>query len=187
VNPVDSGCSRPDTIAKTEILSIAPVIEIPPTSNDEADPIIRSIPSNDEPDPTVLYIPPHNDDDRRRLRLRNRRRAGIDLLGIDEDEMQEGRKHSKNKEPSDVYPTENALVSYQCQYGVTNTGSSDVTVTVDGTPSIDLGTIGASNSNTFLLDYDVATGACPSVTVTAASNKDCGEISVSWSPPTPIK
>ena len=87
-----------------------------------------------------------------------------------------------------MYPTEVTVVSYRCQYAVTNIGSSNVIATVDGddTPSIDPRTIEASGSSTFLLDYDVATGTCPNVTVTAAS-KDCGTTPISWPPTNPTK
>ena len=49
-----------------------------------------------------------------------------------------------------MYPTEVTVVSYRCQYAVTNIGSSDATATVDVTPSIDPRTIEASGSSTFL-------------------------------------
>ena len=130
------------------------------------------------------------------LRLRHRRRAGI----IDEMKKGGNRSEKKKKGSNSMDPIDDIAVNYQCQYNVTNTGSCNVTALVVSTASIDGGTIEANGSMTyfldylepngsatFRLDYDVTTGACPSVTVTAASNKDCGETSVSWSPPTPIK
>ena len=91
--------------------------------------------------------------------------------------MRESTKDTRVLKGDDSDPIEDITVSYQCQYNVTNTGSADVTATVDST-SIDLGTLASSASDTFFLDYNGTAGVCPNVTVSAAG-EEC-TASASW-------
>ena len=93
--------------------------------------------------------------------------------------MRESTKDTRVLKGDDSDPIEDITVSYQCQYNVTNTGSADVTATVDS-PSIELGTLEPKASGIFLLDYNGTAGVCPNVTV-SAKGEEC-TASASWPP-----
>ena len=114
-------------------------------------------------------------DGRRHLRLRNPRRAdeigneiGNDKKDGGSQSRLGGSDNPKSKGSNSMDPIDDITVSYECQYNVTNTGSTVVNVTyvVDDT-SIDLGTLEPGASDVFLLDYNSTAGACPSVMVDA--------------------